>query len=100
MSANCDVIVIFPIYGQSGAISKPDYGRIVYETYIFIKSNLLSYENWKQNLKISNTALTLLLWVKVLILPKYADFYAKKKYAETSKIRRVMVLKGIFSETT
>ena len=63
MSANCDVIVIFPIYGQSGAIWKPDYGRIVYETYIFIKSNLLSYENWKQNLKISNTALTLLLWV-------------------------------------
>ena len=49
MSANCDVIVIFPIYGQSGAIWKPDYGRIVYETYIFIKSNLLSYENWKQN---------------------------------------------------
>ena len=88
MSANCDVIVIFPIYGQSGAISKPDYGRIVYETYIFIKSNLLSYENWKQNLKISNTALILLLWVKVLILPKYADFYAKKnkKILEPAKL--------------
>ena len=24
MSANCDVIVIFPIYGQFGAIRKPD----------------------------------------------------------------------------
>ena len=32
MSANCDVIVIFLIYGQSGAI--------VYKTYTFIKSNL------------------------------------------------------------
>ena len=24
MSANCDVIVIFPIYGQFGAIRKPE----------------------------------------------------------------------------
>ena len=28
MSANCDVIVIFPIYDQFGAIRKPDSGRI------------------------------------------------------------------------
>ena len=28
MSANCDVIFIFPIYGQFGAIRKPDSGRI------------------------------------------------------------------------
>ena len=28
MSASCDVIVIFPIYGQFGAIRKPDSGRI------------------------------------------------------------------------
>ena len=49
MPTNCDVIVIFPIYGQSGAICKPDSGDIVCKTYIFIKSNLLSYRNWKQN---------------------------------------------------
>ena len=29
MSENCDVIVIFPIYGQFGAIRKPDSVRIV-----------------------------------------------------------------------
>ena len=29
MSANCDVIVIFPIYGQFGVIWKVDSGRIV-----------------------------------------------------------------------
>ena len=29
MSANCDVIVIFPISGQFGVIWKPDSGRIV-----------------------------------------------------------------------
>ena len=42
MSENCDVIVIFPIYGQFGAIRKPDSGRIVCKTYIFINSKLLS----------------------------------------------------------
>ena len=41
MSVNCDVIVIFPIYGQFGAIWKPDSRYIVCKTYILIKSNLL-----------------------------------------------------------
>ena len=36
----CNVIVIFPIYGQFGAIPKPDSGRMVCKTYIFINSNL------------------------------------------------------------
>ena len=45
MSENCDVIAIFPIYGQFGAIWKPDSGRIVCKTYIFINSNLLCYKN-------------------------------------------------------
>ena len=44
-SENCDVIVIFLIYSQFGAIRKPDSGRIVCKTYIVINSNLLSYEN-------------------------------------------------------
>ena len=45
MLGNYDVIVIFTIYGQFGAIQKPDSGLIVYKTYTFIKSNLLSYKN-------------------------------------------------------
>ena len=32
MSENCDVIAIFPIYSQSGAIQKLDYGGMVYKT--------------------------------------------------------------------
>ena len=44
MPGNCDVIVIFPIYGQFGAIRKPNSGRIVCKTDIFINSNLLSYK--------------------------------------------------------
>ena len=49
MSGKCDVIVVFRIYGQSGATRKPDFGSIVPKTDIFINSNVLSYKNWKQN---------------------------------------------------
>ena len=42
MPENCDVIAIFPICGQFGAISKPGPGGIVCKTYIFSNSNLLS----------------------------------------------------------
>ena len=37
-SANYDAIVIFPIYGQVAAIRKPDPGRIVRRTDIFINT--------------------------------------------------------------
>ena len=49
MSENGDVSAIFPIYGQSGAIWKPDSGRKTCKIYIFINSNLLCYKNRKQN---------------------------------------------------
>ena len=42
MSGICDIIAIFLIYGNSGAIWKLDSGHIVCKTYIFINSNLLS----------------------------------------------------------
>ena len=45
MSANCDIIVIFQIYGQFRAIWKPDSLCIVCKTYIFINSNLLYYKH-------------------------------------------------------
>ena len=42
---NCDVIVSFSIYGQSGAIPKLDSGHLVCKTYVFVNSNFLSYNN-------------------------------------------------------
>ena len=45
MLENCDVIVVFPIYGQFELDSR----CIACKIYIFIKSNLLSYKNWKPN---------------------------------------------------
>ena len=48
MSANCDVIPLFPIYDQFAVIRKLDSQRMVYKTYILINNNL-SYKNWMQN---------------------------------------------------
>ena len=48
-SRNCEVIAIFPIYSQFGAIRKPDSRRVVYRNYVFINRNFLSYKNRKQN---------------------------------------------------
>ena len=45
ITGNSEVIVIFIIYSQFGAIRKPYSGCIVCKTYIFINSNLLSYKN-------------------------------------------------------
>ena len=45
ISANRDIIVIFPIYGKFGAIRKPDSGLLICKTYIFNNSNLLSCKN-------------------------------------------------------
>ena len=59
--------------------------------HIFINSNLLSYKNLKTELKISNTALTIILWVKVLFSLKNDDFV--KKYADIIKIKRALILK-------
>ena len=40
VSENCNIIAIFSIYGQFEAIRKPDSGRIVSKTCIFINSNV------------------------------------------------------------
>ena len=45
MSENCDVIVIFQIFGQFGAVRKPDSGRRLCKSYVFSNSNLLSLKN-------------------------------------------------------
>ena len=49
MSANCNKIVIFSIYGGFGAILKPDSGLMACNSYIFVISNLFLYKTWKQN---------------------------------------------------
>ena len=45
ISVNCDVIVIFPVYCQFGAIWMSDSGCMVCKTCILINSKILSYQN-------------------------------------------------------
>ena len=49
MSDNYDVNVICRIFGQFGAIRRPDSRQKVCKRYVFSNRNLLSYKNWKQS---------------------------------------------------
>ena len=45
MSENCDVTVSFWIFGQFGALWRPESGHRVYKNYVFSKRSLLFYKN-------------------------------------------------------
>ena len=45
MSENCDVIVIFRIFGHFGAVWRLDSGHRVCRSYVLSNSNLLPYKN-------------------------------------------------------
>ena len=45
MTKNCGVIVIFGIFGQFGAIRRPDSRHRVCKSYVSSNSNLLYYSN-------------------------------------------------------
>ena len=87
ISENCDVIAIFSIYGQFGAIRKPDSGCIVCKTYIFTNSNILSYKNWKH---------CCFEW-KYYFCQNMLIFC--QKIADIGKIKRALVPKCVFPET-
>ena len=79
MLTNWDVIVIFPIYDQFGAIRKPDSGRIVYETYIFINSNhFFILQKLRIELKNLLYSFHTIALSKGSIFPKNADFLHKR----------------------
>ena len=45
MSENCDVIVIFVIFYQFGAIRRAASGNRVCKSFVFSNNNFLSYKN-------------------------------------------------------
>ena len=84
MSTNCDVIVILPIYGQFGAIGKPDSRRMACKTYIFINSDFLQ----KLNTKLKNlyhTSHTIPLSKGTLFDKKDADILQKNADNSTER---------------
>ena len=44
-----DVIAIVLLYGRFGVIWNPDFGHIVYKTYIFINRKLQNYKHSLEN---------------------------------------------------
>ena len=61
-----------PIYDWLEAIEKPEFKRMVYNYYTWIKETF-HFKKRKQNEKLFNIALTLFLWVKELFLVKIVD---------------------------
>ena len=96
-SANWDVIVFFLFMANFEQSRSWITATWSIKLTFSILVDLSCYKNWKPNLKISNTAFMLLLSVKVLSLIKNEDFLQKN--AGISKIKWVLVLKGIFSKT-
>ena len=45
MLQDCDVIGTFRIFGQFGAVRRPDFGQRVCKSSVFSNSNLLPYKN-------------------------------------------------------
>ena len=98
MSEYSHTIAIFPIYSQFGAIWKPDSRCIVCKTYFFINTNFF-LQKLKTELKnLWHRSSTIALTILVLFWPKSADFC--KRNANINKIKRVLLLKGIFYEST
>ena len=98
MSKNCDAVVMFSIYGRFGAIRKPDSRRIVCKTYVFISSSRLSYKTESRTKKFLTQLSHYCLEQRYYFCQKMLTFLQKN--ADMSKIKRELVRKGIFSETT
>ena len=71
MSANCDVIIIFPIYGHFGAIWKPDFRCIVRKIYIFINSNVYLMKTEKRTKNLKHSFDTIALSKDIFFAKKY-----------------------------
>ena len=96
MSEICDVIAIFRIYGQFGAIWKPYTRRMTCKTYI--STNTFYLKKTEKRTKKSLTQLYTIPLIKGTILTKKRYFLQKN--ADISKIKWALVLKGIFFEIT
>ena len=81
MSENCDVIVLFPFYGQFAAIRKKDSRHMVYKTYIFIM-----LQNLKTELKGFYHSSHTIILSKASIFAKKADFL--KKMLTSAKLEK------------
>ena len=59
MLANCDVIAIFPIYGQFGAIQKPDSRQVLDKGIVLPPKNKPLKSPPRIGLKVNSVSLTM-----------------------------------------
>ena len=86
MSANCDVIVICPVYGQFGAIRKPDSGNPALKLTFALLATYYLLQKLKTELKnLQHSSHTIAL-KKGTIFAKNAEFLQKND--DISKIKR------------
>ena len=74
MSQNCEVVALFPIYGQFGAILKLDSRSIVCKTYVFIMYSTFYLTKNEKRSKKSLTQLSHYCFSKGTILAKKQFF--------------------------
>ena len=96
MLENCNVILIFSIYDQFGAIQEPDSGHRACKTYVLFKLFIL--QKLKTELKNLYRSSHTIALTKDTIFAKNTKFLQKN--ADISKIKGALTLKDLFSETT
>ena len=100
----------FPIYGQFGAIQKPDSWRIALELTFWLIPTFSRTKTVNRTKEIVNRALTILVWTKVLFLSKMLILWKKMLKSPKINVKRkkeimnkiadiILVLRGIFSKT-
>ena len=94
---SCDVIVIFLIYGQFGAIRKPDSGYIVCKLIPSLIRTFYLIKTENRTVKFL-TQLSQYCFEKGTIFAKKTLIFCKKN-ADINKIKRTFVLKVVFSQT-
>ena len=77
MSQNCEVVALFPIYGQFGTILKLDSRSIVCKTYVFIMYSTFYLTKNEKRSKKSLTQLSHYCFSKGTILAKKHCFFCK-----------------------
>ena len=87
MSTNFDVIVIFLIFGQFGAIRKTDSRCIVCKIYIFINSNINSNLEKSEN----RTKKSLAQRLHIALSRGQKILFFLEKHADISKIKKAYV---------
>ena len=96
MLVNCDIIVFFPIYGlQPSGIWIPDACFLKLTFSLIVTFHLTKPEN---RTKKSLTQLSYYCFEERYYFCQKILFFCKKN-TDISKIKSILVLKGIFSET-